>query len=159
MFVPMFGLRSGIICDRLDGLFGFLKPFRLLYWLRIIQSYAIGESILFVFLQFCSGLLFRGFALRYLRDPFLYLLSRFNVHEYYQLSWFLFYSHCRTLRLYEIGNINLISDGFATLVRLSSRILPASAAVPGELQHDSLTLKLRWGKAEKKGYPFDDIIS
>jgi hypothetical protein len=35
MFVPMFGLRSGIICDRLDGLFGFLKPFRFLYWLRI----------------------------------------------------------------------------------------------------------------------------
>jgi len=93
MFVPMFGLRSGIICARLDGLFGFLKPFRFLYWLRIILGYAIGGTIFFLFLQFCSELLCRGFALRYLRFPFLYLLSRFNVHEYYQLSWILFYSH------------------------------------------------------------------
>ena len=81
LFVPMFGLGSGIICYRFDGLFRFLKPFRFLYWLRIILSYAIGGSIFFLFLQFCSELLYRGLALRYLRFPCLYLLSRFNIHE------------------------------------------------------------------------------
>jgi hypothetical protein len=83
LFVPMSGLGSGIICDGLDGLFRFLKPFRFLYWLRIILSYATGGSIFFLFLQFCSELLCRGLALRYLRFPCLYLLSRFNIHEYY----------------------------------------------------------------------------